>query len=312
MRASKLLMIGCGAFLLACSTPNNDPDDPVSPARTGGSSGGSKTGGSSGSSTNTGGSSSSSATGGSSASGGSGATASGGSGATASGGSGSGGASAGSGGASGGTSDASADDTGPPGGGGAMPGPGLHKIFDGTTLMGWTSTPEGMFAVKDGAMVATGKGRGAFATNEKYTHFRILFSLKPGGTGGHAPTVLVFCNSPGKDALGGIQFQPPNGGTWDYRPGKNNAGKGLFMKVGAPGPMVDGWHKCEIVGNAMTGEAKMACGGKDVLHFKDPTAGMGGMAAPFAIQTHNAGITDQYKDLSAEDNIASDDYTTVK
>ncbi len=195
-------------------------------------------------------------------------------------------------------------------GGGAGTG-SLHKIFDGVSLDGWTSKPEGMFAVKDGALVATGKGRGAFATNEKYTHFRILFSVHPGGTGDHAPTVLVFCNYPDKDALGAIQFQPPAGGRWDYRPGKNDDGGALFKKIGPPGPAVDGWTACEIVANAATGEAKMACGGKDVLHFKDPTAGMG-MAAPFAIQTHNGGITDGYKDLFAENNISSDDYITVK
>jgi len=188
---------------------------------------------------------------------------------------------------------------------------GAMKIFDGTTLDGWTSTPAGMFTVMNGTLVATGKGRGAFATNAKYSHFRVLFSVHPGGTGGHAPTVLVFCNYPDKDALGGIQFQPPNGGHWDYRPGKNNDGGALFTKIGPPGAPVNGWTSCEIIANAATGEAKMACGGVDVLHFKDPTAGMA-MAAPFAIQTHNAGITDGYKDLSIEDNITNDNYVSVK
>jgi hypothetical protein len=205
-------------------------------------------------------------------------------------------------------------DAAPSGGdGGDMTPPnmdGLTKIFDGTTAMGWTSTPPGMFNVMNGALVASGKGRGAFATDGKYGHYRILFSLKPGGTGGHAPTVLVFCLYPGKDALGGIQFQPPKGGHWDYRPGKNNAGPG-FTKVGNPGaPGADGFYKCEIVANNMTGEAKMACGGADVLHFKDMTAA--GAPSPFALQTHNAGISDQYKDFYVQDNITNDNYITVK
>ena len=40
----------------------------------------------------------------------------------------------------------------------------------------------------------------------------------------------MFCAAPGEgekpaDALAGIQFQVPNGGSWDYRKGKNNNGK---------------------------------------------------------------------------------------
>ena len=135
---------------------------------------------------------------------------------------------------------------------------------------------------------------------------------KPGGTGNHAPCTLIFCVTPPAkpDACGGIQFQPPNGGHWDYRPGKNNAGGGLFMKAGGAGPAgPDGFFKCELIANAATGEAKMACGGKDVLHFKDMTAGKKG---PFALQTHNAGFSDQYKDIIVEEGITSDDYITVK
>jgi hypothetical protein len=297
MRTSAILI--CGALFLACGGSGGD--------KKGGSGGSDETGGEGGSGPDN--------TGGKPSTGGAGPSTGGDSGGS------TGGSSGGNnnGGSSGGNLDAATNTNSTPDAGAtsadagnpATTGPGLHKIFDGTTLTGWTSTPAGMFKVQDGALVATGKGRGAFATNEKYTHYRILFSLKPGGTGGHAPTVLVFCNFPGRDALGGIQFQPPNGGHWDYRPGKNNSGGALFMKIGPSGPADMGWYKCEIVANAKTGEAKMACGGKDVLHFKDPTAGMG-MAAPFAIQTHNGGITDAYKDLSVEDNITDDNYTTVK
>ena len=202
------------------------------------------------------------------------------------------------------------------GGGGAtgsMPGPGLHSIFDGMTTNGWPMYPAGNCVVKDGTLASSGIGRGWCATQEDYTHYRILFKLHPGGTGGHAPTVLIFnTRAPegqkGLDALGGIQFQPPNGGHWDYRPGKNTAGAG-FTKVGGPGPAVAGWYQCEMIVNAMTGEAKMACGGKDVLHYKQADAGKKG---PWAIQTHNKGITDAYKDIQVEEGITNDNYTTVK
>jgi 3-keto-disaccharide hydrolase len=197
-------------------------------------------------------------------------------------------------------------------GGSSVPA-GLHKIFDGTTTNGWDMYPAGNCVVKDGALTASGIGRGWCATKEDYTHYRLLFSLHPGGTGGHAPTVLIFnTRAPdgqkGLDALGGIQFQPPNGGHWDYRPGKNTAGAG-FTKIGGPGPAVNGWYQCEMIVNASTGEAKMACGGKDVLHYKDPTAGKKG---PWAIQTHNKGITDAYKDIQVEEGLTSDAYITVK
>ena len=44
------------------------------------------------------------------------------------------------------------------------------------------------------------------------------------GNPDHQACVLIFCSrpQPGEkplDALGGIQFQVPNGGHWDYRPG---------------------------------------------------------------------------------------------
>jgi hypothetical protein len=184
---------------------------------------------------------------------------------------------------------------------GVTPTAGLHKIFDGTTLTGWAQIPADSWQVTNGAMASKGAGRGVIYTNEDFTDMRVIFSLRQ-VKGNHAPCVLVFNQRPpegqkGLDALGGIQFQPPNGGHWDYRPGKNNAGGALFMKVGGAGPATGGWSTCEIISHAATGEAKMACNGKEVLRFKDPSAGKKG---PFAIQMHNAGIFDEYKDLSAE------------
>ena len=223
-------------------------------------------------------------------------------------------------GASGGAAGGETGMGGAPGEGGASGGSagGVNKIFDGTqaSLDGWAMVPAGSWLLKDGAMVHNGAGRGyTYAKDPKYdcNHCRILFSLKPGGTGGHAPTVLIFnTRAPegqkGLDALGGIQFQPPNGGHWDYRPGKNTAGAG-FSKVGGPGPAVNGWYLCEMIVNAETSEAKMACGGKDVLHYKEPTAGKVG---PWAIQTHNKGITDAYKDIQVEEGLTDDKYMTVK
>jgi hypothetical protein len=308
MTIRELLLIGCGATLLACTSPT---DGGSNVGGTGGSNN-PPPGGSGGSTVPTTGAGGSAGTGGSSGSGGSGGSAGTG-GYSGSGGS---GGSAGSGGSGGTGGSSETPDSGAPAGDGgpsSVPTPsGAQKIFDGMTTDGWTSQPADMFAVAGGALKATGKGRGYFFTNKSYSHYRVLFSLKAGGTGGHAPCVLVFCAEPPAkpDACAGIQFQPPNGGRWDYRPGKNNSGGNLFMKVGGSGPAeADGFTKCELIANSDTGEAKMACGGKDVLHFTDKTAGRKG---PFALQTHNAGISDQYKDIFVEEGITSDAYITVK
>ena len=69
------------------------------------------------------------------------------------------------------------------------------------------------------------------------------------------------------DALGGIQFQVPNGGHWDYRPGHNNAGKGFEA---LPHPKFDPaqWSQVEMLVDAGTGTARLAVaqpvGGKAV------------------------------------------------
>lgn len=295
MRKLTITALACCALLWGCGTADDGGDNGGGdqPAATGGSkpaTGGAKA---------TGGSSSSS-TGGASATGGSSPATGGASGQT-------GGAPASE------SPDAGANDGSSGGGSDAAPaGPstGLQKIFDGTSLEGWTMSPAASWVIKDGAMVSTGAGRGYIFTKNDYKHYRLIFSLKPGGTGGHAPTILLFNTRPppALDALGGIQFQPPGGSHWDYRPGKNKSGDG-FTKAGSAGPAVNGWHTCELVVNGELGEAKMACNGKDVIHYKDATAAKIG---PWAIQTHNKGITDAYKDISVEDNITSDEYTTVK
>jgi hypothetical protein len=116
------------------------------------------------------------------------------------------------------------------------------------------------------------------------------------------------------DALGGIQFQPPNGGSWDYRPGKNNGGKGLFTRV--PHPKFDAheWSQVEILVNT-NGTARMAVAqpvgtrAVEVLTFNDPTAGKKG---PVAWQMHNKGLFDEYKDVRIEEDPKEDKLITVE
>jgi len=157
-------------------------------------------------------------------------------------------------------------------------------------------------------MASLGAGRGVLHTENSYGNYRLIFKMRHvSGAPDHQACVLIFCAPPtgeaALDALGGIQFQPPNGGSWDYRPGKNNNGKGLFTRF--PHPKFDAheWSQVELLVNADAGTARMAVaqpvGTKayEVLNFKDPTAGKKG---PIGWQMHNKGLFDEYKDVRIE------------
>jgi len=204
------------------------------------------------------------------------------------------------------------------------------SLFDGRSLAGWLDqenkgTDSGWVAT-NGVLASTGAGRGTLYTTGDYGHFRLTFLMRHvTGNKDHQACVLIFCRRPvddGKplDALGGIQFQVPNGGHWDYRPTENgvkhnNGGGAEFTSVTKSKFNVHEWSQIEIVANAKTGTARMAVaqppGSKavEVLDFKDPTAGYVG---PIALQMHNAGLFDEYKDLKIEVNPKSDELITVK
>jgi hypothetical protein len=171
-------------------------------------------------------------------------------------------------------------------------------------------------------MASLGAGRGVIYTKGEYENYRLIFTMRHlgGPPGEHAPCVLVFCTAPepggkGLDALGGIQFQPPNGGSWDYRPGKNNSGKDLFKRLVRPGFDSHEWHQVELLVNAKTGAARMAVaqpvGTKsvEVLQFNDPAAGKKG---PIAWQMHNKGLFDEYKDVRIEVDPKDDTLITAE
>jgi hypothetical protein len=169
--------------------------------------------------------------------------------------------------------------------------------------------------VKDGAMASTGVGRGVIFTAKDYGRFRLMFTMRHvSGNPDHQACVLLFCTrpQPGEkplDALGGIQFQAPLGGHWDYRPGMNNAGDAWFTRLVKPTFNIHEWSRVEIVADASKGVARMAVaqpvGSKaiEVLNFKDPAAGKSG---PIGWQMHNAGLFDEYKDVTVEPDPAED------
>ncbi|GLZ28465.1 hypothetical protein Lesp02_06550 [Lentzea sp. NBRC 105346] len=190
--------------------------------------------------------------------------------------------------------------------------PVFVTMFDGKTLDGWTANKPGGYEVKDGTIHSTGSGRGWLYYNKaQYGSFRWIFNVRQ-VKGNHKPTVLIWgTTNPIRDALSAIQFQPPNGGHWDYRPGHNNSGGKLFKSFPHPKWDAKKWAQCEILGNQATGVARMACcpipegaetcKATEVLQFTDKTAARVG---PLAIQIHNSGINDEYKNLKVESPVA--------
>jgi hypothetical protein len=194
-------------------------------------------------------------------------------------------------------------------------------LFDGKTLDGWLQIPENSWTVKDGAMASTGAGRGVIYTKDDFSKYRLLFTLRHvSGERDHRACVLIFCTRPVEgekplDALAGIQFQPPNGGHWDYRKGHNNAGNDYFTRVVNPKSDEHHWHRVELLVDASAGAGRMAVarpvGSKavEVLQFKDATAGRKG---PIAWQMHNATLFDEYKDVDIEIDPSVDDLITTR
>jgi hypothetical protein len=186
----------------------------------------------------------------------------------------------------------------------------LVSMFDGKTLTGWTSSKTGLWTVKNAAIHGNGTARGWIYYKQQAGTFRWIFQLRQ-VSGNHAPTVLIWGTLvPLRDALSAIQFQPPNGGHWDYRPGHNNGGSKFFTQAPHPKISTKNWAQCELIANAKTGIARMACCPLPanattattckaflVLTFKDPKAGRTG---PLAIQVHNSGIHDEYRGLWLE------------
>ncbi len=223
---------------------------------------------------------------------------------------------------SGGSGGGSVEDAGTGGGigGGAVGDGGIKTYFDGTNLDAWIHKPLDSWTIMDMAMYSKGTARGFVYTKDKFTDYRVIFTLRQ-VSGDHKPTVLVYNMGPDKDAMGGVQFQPPQGGHWDYRPGHNDAGNNYFTSVNSGKAISTAmWARCEILVLA-TGTARMACcqlstaGGPckslEILAFHDDPKNLS-TTGPFAIQIHNGGIHDEYKDITIESNPAVKDLITNK
>jgi len=203
--------------------------------------------------------------------------------------------------------------------------PNMQRIFDGKSTEDWRQIPPDSWTVKNGILASLGSARGVIYTAKEYDRYRVIFDVRHvSGKPDHRAGVLVFCDTMSvtpvegekpTTTLNGVQFQVPNGGHWDYRKGKNNAGKEFFTRIGDRKFDEHQWSRVEILVDPKTGTARMAVaqppGSKavEVLTFKDESAGRKG---PFALQMHNKGLFDEFANIAVEENPASDELLLLK
>ena len=124
--------------------------------------------------------------------------------------------------------------------------PNLVSMFDGSDMSSCTSSKPGLWSAKNGVIHGNGTARGWLYYNKQQVGtFRWIFNVRQ-VKGNHKPTVLIWGTTatPLLDALGGIQFQPPNGGHWDYRPGHNDGGGKLFKQLSHTTIDIKKWAQC--------------------------------------------------------------------
>jgi hypothetical protein len=200
----------------------------------------------------------------------------------------------------------------PPAAGG--PGPfgctNCKPLFDGTTLNGWETRDPTNWLAKEGVLASQGKVAPIWTTAD-LGNYRLFFKVRQ-VMGNHKPDVIFFGKRPGpgaggSGALGGAQFQPPNGGSWNYGAG------GTFARPRNPGWDEKKWHHCEVLVKE-AGSFQAACCPTEpaaacelVLTWKGV-----GRKHPFAIQMHNAGLFDEYKDILIEENPTVDELLSLK
>jgi hypothetical protein len=186
------------------------------------------------------------------------------------------------------------------------------KIFNGTNLDGWV-TNAGAWVVKDGVMASTGVN-GDIYTKDDLGDYRIFFQVRHvKGNPDHKPCTVMFGKRPADPtkaarSLGGAQFQPPNGGSWNYGVG------GTFNRPVNPNFDATKWHQCEVLVKE-AGSFRAACcplgdapcKGVEVLTWKGP-----GRKHPFDIMIHNPGLFDEYKEIWLETSPAVDDLLSTK
>ena len=192
-------------------------------------------------------------------------------------------------------------------------------VFNGKDLAGWASDNMNNWKVNtaDSAIQCTGLARGYVYTTGKYLHYRIIFTIRSNNSGGHMPCVLVVGQDVNADAMAAYQFQLPTTWTWDYRPGANNEGLQFVTKYADPVTNNANWAQCEVLVDTRNGHASAAVAqppgtkATRVISFYDASVKTYN-AAPFGIQAHNAGVSDEYKNIFVEENPMVDSLITTR
>jgi hypothetical protein len=136
----------------------------------------------------------------------------------------------------------------------------------------------------------------------------------------HPAAVLFFCTRPKEgeaplDALAAIQFMIPQGLHWDYRPGHNNSGGKEFTTLVKSKFDDHEWSRVEILVDAAKGTARLAVAqppGAKAVELLDYNLPVAGKTGPIALQMHNGGLFDEYKDITIEVDPKVDDLITTK
>jgi hypothetical protein len=193
---------------------------------------------------------------------------------------------------------------------------GCKRLFDGKTLANWVTVP-GAWVVKEGGVLASTGMAADIYTQEDLGDYRIFFQIRhlPAmGGKDHQPCTVLFGKRPADPTkpargLGGAQFQPPNGYSWDYGVGGN-----FSSPAGKPKLNAREWNQCEIVVKeagsfraACCAVADKPCKGAEVLSWKGP-----GRKHPFDIMMHNGGLFDEYREIWIERSPTEDGFLSQK
>jgi hypothetical protein len=170
------------------------------------------------------------------------------------------------------------------------------RLFDGATLAGWAGAA--YWNVKDGAIHFEGDaGPGTLLlSDDDYSDFRLTMQSRLLSPENHLG-VCFWGNRRADFGYGDcILVIPPNGGMWDYHPGKKGPPR---QKLADPRFDPHQWHRTEILARRSTGEIRMAVNGIELLRYKDedPTRLKHG---PIGLQAHAGYSEVEYKDLLVE------------
>ncbi len=186
---------------------------------------------------------------------------------------------------------------------------------------GWLSNPANAFSINtaDGAIASMGGVRGTCYTANKYSFYRMIFSVRQVQRNGHDQGVIFFGSDGAADALKGVMFALPDSWGWDYRNGSVGAGNHV---ADLPNVNVAAWARCELLVNANTGLARAACAqpvtakAVELITFQanpPPKApGYFGMLCHNGKDSNGGIQEDEYKDITIEVNPAVDDLITTK